>query len=72
MSDDLGEIKKAKDRFFSYKKNKQVPPDDIIEKSSRYFWLTEKTFSKICVGLTKFLVKNIYENNYENILKTEI
>lgn len=37
VSDDLGEIKKAKDRFFSYKKNKQVPPDDIIEKIQKIF-----------------------------------
>jgi conserved domain protein len=31
VSDDLGEMKKAKDRFFKYKKNKQIPPEDIIE-----------------------------------------
>ena len=37
MSDDLGEIKKAKDRFFKYKKNKQIPPEDIIEKILEIF-----------------------------------
>ena len=37
MSDDLGEIKKAKDRFFKYKKNKQIPPEDIIEKIQKIF-----------------------------------
>ena len=37
VSDDLGEIKKAKDRFFSYKKNKQVPPDETIEKIIKIF-----------------------------------
>lgn len=46
VSDDLGEIKKAKDRFFSYKKNNQVPPNEIIERILKYFWLTEKTFLK--------------------------
>ena len=37
VSDDLGEIKKAKDRFFKYKKNKQIPPEDIIEKILKIF-----------------------------------
>lgn len=37
VSDDLGEIKKAKDRFFKYKKNKQIPPEDIIEKIQKIF-----------------------------------
>ena len=37
VSDDLGEIKKAKDRFFKYKKNKQIPPEDIIEKTLEIF-----------------------------------
>ena len=37
VSDDLGEIKKAKDRFFKYKKNKQIPPEDIIEKILEIF-----------------------------------
>ena len=37
VSDDLGEIKKAKDRFFKYKKNKQIPPEDIIEKILEVF-----------------------------------
>ena len=35
--DDLGEMKKAKDRFFKYKKNKQIPPEDIIEKILEIF-----------------------------------
>ena len=43
-SDDLGEIKKTKDRFFSY---------------------------KISFRFTKFLVKNIYENSCENIMKID-
>lgn len=46
MSDDLGEIKKAKDRFFSYKKNKQVPPDDIIEKILKIFLVDREDFFK--------------------------
>lgn len=37
VSDDLGEMKKAKDRFFKYKKNKQIPPEDIIEKILEIF-----------------------------------
>lgn len=37
VSDDLGEIKKAKDRFFKYKENKQIPPEDIIEKILEIF-----------------------------------
>lgn len=37
VSDNLGEIKKAKDRFFKYKKNKQIPPEDIIEKTLEIF-----------------------------------
>lgn len=37
VSDNLGEIKKAKDRFFKYKKNKQIPPEDIIEKIQKIF-----------------------------------
>ena len=37
VSDDLGEIKTAKDRFFKYKKNKQIPPEDIIEKILEIF-----------------------------------
>lgn len=37
VSDDLGEMKKAKDRFFKYKKNKQIPPEDIIEKIQKIF-----------------------------------
>lgn len=37
VSDDLGEMKKAKDRFFKYKKNKQIPPEDIIEKILEVF-----------------------------------
>ncbi len=37
VSDDLGEIKKAKDRFFKYKKNKQIPPEDSIEKILEIF-----------------------------------
>ncbi|WP_373757184.1 hypothetical protein [Streptococcus ferus] len=45
-SDDLGEIKKAKDRFFSYKKNKQVPPDDIIEKILKIFLVDREDFFK--------------------------
>lgn len=46
VSDDLGEIKKAKDRFFSYKKNKQVPPDDIIEKILKIFLVDREDFFK--------------------------
>ena len=30
-------MKKAKDRFFKYKKNKQIPPEDIIEKILEIF-----------------------------------
>lgn len=37
VSDNLGEIKKAKDRFFKYKNNKQIPPEDIIEKIQKIF-----------------------------------
>ena len=37
VSDNLGEIKKAKDRFFKYKNNKQIPPEDIIEKILEIF-----------------------------------
>lgn len=37
VSDDLGEMKKAKDRFFKYKKNKQIPPEDIIKKILEIF-----------------------------------
>ena len=44
VSDDLGEIKKAKDRFFSYKKNKQVPPDEIIEKILKIFLVDREDF----------------------------
>lgn len=57
VSDDLGEMKKAKDRFFKYKKNKQIPPEDIIEKILEIF-LIERVdlFSKICFRFTKFLV----------------
>ncbi|MCK1169735.1 hypothetical protein MXZ18_09035 [Streptococcus uberis] len=46
VSDDLGEIKKAKDRFFSYKKNKQVPPDEIIEKICKVFLVDREDFFK--------------------------
>ncbi|HEM2823936.1 hypothetical protein HO419_07895 [Streptococcus suis] len=46
VSDDLGEIKKAKDRFFSYKKNKQVPPDEIIEKILKIFLVDREDFFK--------------------------
>lgn len=45
-SDDLGEIKKTKDRFFSYKKNKQVPPDEIIEKILKIFLVDREDFFK--------------------------
>lgn len=45
-SDDLGEIKKAKDLFFSYKKNKQVPPDEIIEKILKIFLVDREDFFK--------------------------
>lgn len=44
VSDDLGEIQKAKDRFFSYKKNKQVPPDEIIEKILKIFLVDREDF----------------------------
>ena len=37
VSDNLGEIKKSKDRFFKYKNNKQIPPEDIIEKIQKIF-----------------------------------
>ncbi|HEN4304353.1 hypothetical protein [Streptococcus agalactiae] len=46
VSDDLGEIKKAKDRFFSYKKNKQVPPNEIIEKILKIFLVVREDFFK--------------------------
>ena len=46
VSDDLGEIKKAKDRFFSYKKNKQVPPDEIIGKILKIFLVDREDFFK--------------------------
>ena len=46
VSDDLGEIKKAKDRFFSYKKNKQVPPEEIIEKILKIFLVDREDFLK--------------------------
>lgn len=46
VSDDLGEIKKAKDRFFSYKKNKQIPPDEIIEKIRKIFLVDREDFFK--------------------------
>ncbi|WP_159797128.1 hypothetical protein [Streptococcus halichoeri] len=46
VSDDLGEIKKAKDHFFSYKKNKQVPPDEIIEKILKIFLVDREDFFK--------------------------
>ncbi len=45
-SDDLGEIKKAKDRFFSYKKNKQIPSDGIIEKILKIFLVDREDFFK--------------------------
>ena len=45
-SDDLGEIKKTKDRFFSYKKNKQVPTDEIIEKILKIFLVDREDFFK--------------------------
>lgn len=71
-SDDLGEIKKTKDRFFSYKKNKQVPPDEIIEKILKIFLVDrEDFFKKYSFRFTKFLVKNIYENSCENIMKID-
>lgn len=46
VSNDLGEIKKAKDRFFSYKKNKEVPPDEIIEKILKIFLVDREDFFK--------------------------
>lgn len=45
-SDDLGEIKKAKDRFFTYKNNKQIPPEDIIEKIQKIFLIERVDFFK--------------------------
>ncbi|CNJ35593.1 hypothetical protein SAG0306_03155 [Streptococcus agalactiae GB00082] len=46
VSDDLGEIKKAKDRFFSYKKNNQVPPNEIIERILKIFLVDREDFFK--------------------------
>ncbi|MGT2964453.1 hypothetical protein [Streptococcus acidominimus] len=46
VSNDLGEIKKAKDRFFSYKKNKEVPPDEIVEKICKIFLVDREEFFK--------------------------
>ena len=43
---DLGEIKKAKDRFFTYKNNKQIPPEDIIEKIQKIFLIERVDFFK--------------------------
>lgn len=56
VSDDLGEMKKAKDRFFKYKKNKQIPPEDIIEKILEIF-LIERVdlFQKSVSDLQNFL-----------------
>lgn len=44
VSDDLGEVKKAKDRFFSYKDNKQIPPKEIIEKMAMILMISEDEF----------------------------
>ena len=55
VSDDLGEMKKAKDRFFKYKKNKQIPPEDIIEKILEIFLIDRvDLFQKSVPGLQNF------------------
>lgn len=44
VSDNLGEVKKAKDRFFSYKKNKQVPPTSIVQKLAEILFVDYDDF----------------------------
>lgn len=43
-SDDLGEVKKAKDKFFTYKRNLKIPPQDQIEKAAKILMVEPEDF----------------------------
>ena len=65
-SDDLGEVKRAKDNFFAYKRNLKIPPQEQIEKAAKVLMIEQKLSQIYKISSLKF-----YENNYENIMKTE-
>ncbi|MFQ6174291.1 thioredoxin domain-containing protein [Streptococcus anginosus] len=44
VSNDLGEVKKTRDRFFLYKKKKQIPPEEWIDKAARIFLVDKEDF----------------------------
>ena len=43
-SDDLGEVKRAKDKFFAYKRNLKIPPQEQIEKASKILMVEPEDF----------------------------
>ena len=54
-SDDLGEVKRAKDNFFAYKRNLKIPPQEQIEKAAKVLMIEpEDFFTKTVSDLRNF------------------
>ncbi|KXT71293.1 hypothetical protein SGODD07_01293 [Streptococcus gordonii] len=54
-SNDLGELKQIKDRFFLYKKKKQIPPEKWIDKASKIFLVEREDFFKKAISDLQYL-----------------
>ena len=54
-SDDLGEVKRAKDNVFAYKRNLKIPPQEQIEKAAKVLMIEpEDFFTKTVSDLQNF------------------
>ena len=54
-SNDLGELKQIKDRFFLYKKKKQIPPEKWIDKASQTLLVEREDFFRKAISDLQYL-----------------